>query len=411
MRNGGILVANGRGASGQPTAYSLAMPASLLALCFGNFIIGTGSLIVPGMLPVLAEGLEVSLPVAGQLITAFAFTVCVSAPILAGVTSHIDRRKLLVAMQLLYVLGHLAAALLSSFEALLAVRVLTSVGAALFTAQAAGAAALLVPPERRGGAIALVFLGWSIASVTGVALGAYVSATVGWRAGFALVAALAALGAWLVWRHVPAGLRVERIDGAMWRQILGYRLLLLTVGVTFLQSMPQFVLISYIVPALIAFVAATPAMVGVIMAGFGLTGVLGNVLCARFIDRLGPQNVVLMAIVSMTASHLVWPWTVGALPLLALALFLWGIGSFSAQSAQQARLSALAPQLATVSIAMNSSALYLGQAVGTGIGGLMLAAAPGVPGYRSLVLVSVPVFLSAVALSLFVSRKAATTRA
>src|SRR6267142_1039950 len=117
-----------------------AMNKSLVALCFGNFIIGTGALIVPGMLPVLAEGLEVTLPVAGQLITAFAFTVCISAPLLAGATSRFDRRKLLASMQLLYVAGHLAAALLSSFAPLLAVRVITSFGAALFTAQAAATA-------------------------------------------------------------------------------------------------------------------------------------------------------------------------------------------------------------------------------------------------------------------------------
>ena len=94
---------------------STVMPASLVALCFGNFVIGTGTLIVPGMLPALAEGLGVSLPVAGQLVSAFAFTVCLSAPLLAGATSRYDRRKLLVAMQLVFVAGHLAAALLSAF--------------------------------------------------------------------------------------------------------------------------------------------------------------------------------------------------------------------------------------------------------------------------------------------------------
>ena len=120
------------------------MPASLVALCFGNFIIGTGTLIVPGMLPALADGLGVTLPVAGQLVSAFAFTVCLSAPLLAGATSRFDRRKLLVSMQLLFVAGHLAAALLSAFAPLLVARVLTSFGAALFTAQAAATAALLV---------------------------------------------------------------------------------------------------------------------------------------------------------------------------------------------------------------------------------------------------------------------------
>src|SRR5260221_8914814 len=118
--------------------------ASLLALCFGNFVIGTGTLIVPGMLPQLADGLGVSLPIAGLLVTAFAATVCVSAPLLAAATSRLDRRALLAGMQLVFFAGPAPPPLLSSFSPLLVLPVLTPVGAALFTAQAAPAAAPLV---------------------------------------------------------------------------------------------------------------------------------------------------------------------------------------------------------------------------------------------------------------------------
>ena len=125
------------------------MDARLLVLCFGNFIIGTGTLIVPGMLPAIARGLDVSVPVAAQLITAFAFTVCISAPPLAALTARYDRRSLLVTVQLLFALGHFASVFATGLHVLMALRVFTSVGAALFTAQAASAAALLVPAERR----------------------------------------------------------------------------------------------------------------------------------------------------------------------------------------------------------------------------------------------------------------------
>jgi DHA1 family inner membrane transport protein len=385
------------------------MPASLVALCFGNFIIGTGTLIVPGMLPALAEGLGVTLPVAGQLISAFAFTVCLSAPLLAGATSRFDRRKLLLAMQLLYVAGHLAAALLSEFVPMLAARVLTSFGAALFTAQAAATAALLVPPERRGRAIAFVFLGWSIASVIGVSLGAYVSAKLGWRYGFLIVAAGAVLAALAVWRYVPAGLNVQPVDARKWRAILGNRALLAVVGVTFLQSAPQFVILAFIVPATLAFQGVSAEALGLILAGFGAVGVLGNVLAARFVDRLGAHNVVLAAMVSMLASHLLWPWSAGSLGLYLVVLFLWGIGCFSANSAQQARLAALAPQQVSVSVALNSSALYLGQAVGPAVGGLVLARSIGqasdVAAYQSLAWISVPLFLSAILASVLAPRR------
>jgi predicted MFS family arabinose efflux permease len=382
------------------------MPASLVALCFGNFIIGTGTLIVPGMLPALAEGLGVTLPVAGQLVSAFAFTVCLSAPPLAGATSRYDRRKLLVAMQLLFVFGHLAAALLSAFAPMLVARILTSFGAALFTAQAAATAALLVPAEKRGRAIAFVFLGWSIASVVGVSAGAYIAATIGWRWGFALVAAGALVAAIAVWRYVPAGLTVQPVDRRMWGAILGNRTLLATLAVTFLQSAPQFALFAYIVPATVAFLAVGPEALGLILAGFGAVGVLGNVLAARFIDRAGAANVVMAAMLSMLAAHLLWPWSAGSLPLYFVVMFLWGLGCFSANSAQQARLAALAPQQASVSVALNSSALYLGQAVGPVIGGLMLAHVGGVAAYQWLAAVSVPLFALAIALSAYLTPRA-----
>src|SRR6267378_7933294 len=249
---------------------SLMPRASLVALAFGNFVIGTGTLIVPGMLPHLAEGLGVSLPLAGQLITAFAATVCVAAPLLAGATSRYDRRALLAAMQLLFVVGHLAAALVSSFTPMLLVRMVTSIGAALFTAQAASAAALLVPPQERGRAIAFVFMGWSVAAVLGLPLGAYVGATFGWRAGFALVAGLSALGAGAVWTLLPAGLRVQPVDGAMWRAILANSGLLAVIAVTALVTAAGFSLFAYFVPAAHAFIDASPAQVSLLLCGLGV---------------------------------------------------------------------------------------------------------------------------------------------
>src|SRR5262249_52999139 len=222
----------------------------LLALGFGNFIIGTGTLIVPGMLPALARGLDVTMPVAGGLITAFAVTIAVSAPILAGAPSRIDRRHLLVATQLYFAAGHVAAACCSGFGAMMGVRAVTSLAAGLYTAQAAASASLLVPADSRGRALAFVFLGWAIASVVGLPLGSYVGSTIGWRAGFLLVAGGAFASALALWVALPSELRVKPIDRAMWRSLLGHRRILMVVGVTVLLGAAQFTLFSYVVPAM-----------------------------------------------------------------------------------------------------------------------------------------------------------------
>jgi predicted MFS family arabinose efflux permease len=377
--------------------------ASLLALCFGNFIIGTGTLIVPGMLPQLAEGLGVSVPHAGLLVTAFAATVCVGAPLLAWLTSRVDRRALLVAMQLLFFAGHATAALISDFAPMVLVRMITSIGAALFTAQAAATAALIVAPEKRGRAIAFVFLGWSVASVAGMPIGAYVGAILGWRAGFALVSAGALAGAVLVWLFVPAGLRVQPVNAAMWRSIVANRALLANVGVTALSAGAGFTLLSYFVPAARTFLGASPGLVSLLLLGFGLAGVTGNVLAVRYMDRLGPARVVLLSLLFGLAGHLLWPWTAGNTALMALVMLTWGIGVFASNSAQQARAVALAPAAAPVSVALNSSAIYLGQAIGPAAGGLLIANVPGAQGYAMLAAISIPLLVAAIGLSQFAS--------
>jgi predicted MFS family arabinose efflux permease len=376
---------------------------TLVALAFGNFVIGTGTLIVAGMLPHLAEGLGVSLPLTGQLITAFAASVFIAAPLLAGATSRYDRRALLAAMQILFLFGHLAAALVSSFVPMLAVRVATSLGAAVFTAQAASTAALLVPAQERGRAIAFVFLGWSVASVFGLPVGSYIGATFGWRAGFAFVAALAALGAAAVWWLVPAGLKVQRVNAAMWRAVLTNSTLLSVLAATALVTAASFSLFGYFVPAASAFLDASPAHVSLLIAALGVMSIVGNTLSARFIDRIGPGNVVLLCLAAVLTGHLLWPWSAGHPLVLAGAVAVWGLGFASGLSAQQARLAALWPAAAPVSIALNSSATYLGQAIGAAGAGVLIAQVPGATGYAALARMSVPLLLAALALSLFAS--------
>ena len=384
---------------------ALRFPAGLVALCLGNFVIGTGTLIVPGMLPALAEGLGVSLPVAGQLITAYAAAVCIGAPLLAALTSRFDRRALLVAIQLVFLAGHGVAALLGSFALMLVARVFSSAGAALFSAQAAATAALLVPPEARGRAIAFVFLGWSVASVLGLPLGAYVAATLGWRAGFALVAAGAFAAAAAIWIFVPAGLTVQPADARMWRTLLGNRRLLEVVAVTALLSCPAFGLFAYLVPALHALLDASPGTTSALLAAFGVAGVAANMLAIRFMDRVSPGTVVLICLFAMLAAHLLLPWSRDSLPVAVAMVLLWGAGALPGNSGQQARLAALAPALASVSIALNTSAVFLGQATGAAAGGLLLAHVPGVHGFTLLPWISVPFFLAAIGLSQFASRK------
>jgi predicted MFS family arabinose efflux permease len=340
----------------------------------GNFAIGTGAMIVPGMLNVLGADLAVPPAAIGMLISAFAMTICIGGPFLAGWTSAIERRKLLTATLVLYAAAHFLAALAPGYDSLLAARMMTAVGAAIFTAQAAATAGLMTPPETRGKALGLVFLGWSIASVFGTPLGAYLGAHVGWRPTMALVGVMSALFAVAVWLQIPGRLFVAPMNRAAWKELFGNRPLLLAVSVTAIQAVGQFSVFSYMALVLKDFLNATPTVISMMFLCFGVAGVIGNVIGARVMDRIGPVRVGVIAMGCMLTAIILWPLTRGSLPATAALMMLWGLGCFSVNSSQQVRLMMMAPKLTSASVALNSSAIYLGQAVGAFVGGLIISA-------------------------------------
>ncbi|HYD97021.1 MAG TPA: MFS transporter [Noviherbaspirillum sp.] len=351
------------------------MQSRLWTLTLGNFAIGTGVMIVPGMLNELSADLAVSPARVGLLISAFAMTICVTGPLLAGWTSAVDRRKLLTASLLLYGIMHLLAALAPGYDVLLAARMLTAIGAAVFTAQAAATAGLMVPPETRGKAINLVFLGWSIAAVVGTPLGAYLGAHIGWRPTLALVGLLSALFAAGVWLQIPPKLFVAPMDRAAWKVLFADTPLLLAISVTAIQALGMFTVFSYMALLLKDFIGASPAVISMMFLCFGITGVLGNVIGARVMDRVGPMRVGVAAMGCMLVAVALWPLTRGSLPATVILTLVWGLGCFAVNGSQQARLVAMAPQLASASVSLNSSAIYLGQAAGAFIGGLIVSTA------------------------------------
>jgi predicted MFS family arabinose efflux permease len=344
----------------------------LWALLFGNFVIGTGVMLVPGTLNNISSSLNVSVASAGQIITAGAVLMCISAPLLAALVGGWDRRKLLTGSLLWYGLLHAACVAATSYGGLMTLRVMAMIAPAVFTPQAAAVAGLLVPPEQRGKAITMVFLGWSIASVVGAPLGAWIGGTLGWRAAFGLLALLALLSAAWVWRVLPSGVRPPALSAQLWRETLSSKVLLSAVAVTAISSAGQFVLFAYQAPFLVAKVQATPSMIALYFTVFGAFGFIGNLVISRHVDRLGPPRAVLIALACMALSLLLWPLGT-SLALLCLVSVPWALGCFSSNSAQQARLVAIAPAVASVSIALNTSAMYMGQGFGSALGGWLIA--------------------------------------
>lgn len=342
------------------------------ALLFGNFVIGCGVMVVAGSLNDLTRSLSVSVGLAGQLITVAALVMSLGAPVLAASLGRWDRRWLLSLALVWYAAGHGAAALAPDFGALLPLRAVSMLAAAVFTPQAAAAIGWMSPPEQRGRAITFIFLGWSVASVFGMPLHSFIGEAFGWRWAFGLVAVLSLVGAVWVWRSVPEGIRPPALKLSDWRTVLTHPVLMAVVAVTALSGAGQFTLFSYFAPYYRQALDASASQISLLFAWFGAFGLLGNVLLSHHVDRFGAGRAVGWLLAAMLLSLLCWPWAQN-IPLTMLVLLPWAVAGFASNSAQQARLGAAAPALAPALMALNTSAIYLGQALGAGGGGAMVA--------------------------------------
>lgn len=348
------------------------MPAVLWPMLFGNFVIGTGVMAVPGTLNEISTDLSVSVASAGQLISAGAVLMCVGAPLCAALVAGWDRRRLLALSMAWFALLHLACALAPDFGMLLVLRVLALVSPAIFTPQAAACVGLLVPPEQRGRAITFIFLGWSVASVLGMPLAAYIGGTLGWRSAFGAIALLSLASAVWVRRAMPDGVKPPALSRAAWGETFRSRALMTGVLVTVLYAAGQFVLFSYMAPYFRQKLQLSPGALSLYFLWFGAFGLLGNMLLARYIDRIGAARSVMIGIALMALTMLLFP--LGTNLWIAAAVTVpWALGCFSSNSAQQARLVAIAPALAAASVALNSSAMYAGQAMGAATGGWLIS--------------------------------------
>jgi predicted MFS family arabinose efflux permease len=370
------------------------------SLLFGNFAIGCGVMIVPGTLNDISSSLGVSVSLAGQLIAIAAAVMCFAAPLLAGWVSGFDRRRLLALALLWYAAGHALCTLMPSYAALWPMRALTVLGAAVFTPQAAAAVGFMAAPQERGRAITFIFLGWSLASVLGMPMGAWLGETFGWRVAFAFVALLAATAAAWTFAVIPDGVKPAALSVRAWRDVLTHPVLMAMVAVTALSGAGQFTLFSYMAPYYKQVLGATPAQISLLFAWFGAFGLIGNVLLSRYVDRIGAGRAAGFTICLIGLSLLLWPL---ATSLLATALVLvpWALGCFSSNSAQQARLGHAAPALAPALMALNTSAIYLGQAAGAAGGGWLI----GHGGFAPLHWVGLAWAVVALALSLWVHRR------
>jgi MFS transporter, DHA1 family, inner membrane transport protein len=341
------------------------------ALMFGNLVTGCSVLAPAGMLIELSSDLGVTVHAAGLLITFGAVVLCIGSPLTAWLTSWIERRTLLTATLAVLALANAASALAPDYTSLLIIRLIMLAVGALYTPQAAGTAALIVAPEKRGGTIAYVFLGWSLAAAVGLPLITFLTSRYGWRAAYGGIGVIGTLSFLLLAWRLPAGLIGARVDLTTWTDVGRNRAIIVLLLITTLQMSGQFVVFTFMGPLLAKLTHAGPDAVGLVFAIYGICGFIGVVIASRIVDSRGAYKTSVLFTVLMLTGITGWALSAGIYPLMACSVAIWGLGFASTNSMQQVRLVGAAPALASAAVSLNTSVLYIGQAIGSAIGGLL----------------------------------------
>ncbi|MDE1933616.1 MFS transporter [Bradyrhizobium sp.] len=343
------------------------------ALMLGNIATGCSILAPAGMLIELAADLDITVHTAGLLVTFGAIILCIGSPLTAWLTSRIERRALLAFTLAVLALGNIASAFAPDYAALLAIRLVMLAVGALYTPQAAGTAALIVPAEKRGGTIAYVFLGWSLAAAIGLPLITFLTSHYGWRAAYGSISIIAVASLLsLLWR-LPKGLVGTPVDLKTWTELARNPVIVTLLGITTLLTSGQFAVFTYMGPLLSKLTHVGPDAVGLVFGIYGVCGFIGLVIISNIVDSWGPLKASVLSVGLVLAGVAGWALSAGFYSLTAAAVAIWGLGFASSNSMQQVRLVAAAPPLASASVALNTSCLYVGQAIGSAIGGLLYA--------------------------------------
>jgi DHA1 family inner membrane transport protein len=344
---------------------------ALLALAVASFGIGTTEFVIMGLLPDVARDLGVTIPQAGLLVSGYALGVVFGAPILAIATARLDRRRALLLLIGIFILGNCLCAIAPTYVLLMGARIVTAFSHGAFFGLGALVAASVVPPQKKSQAIALMFTGLALANVLGVPFGTALGQAASWRMTFWAVvvigvAAALALYAWLPRRITSSGAGLMQEARA-----LGRGQVLLAMLISVLASASLFSVFTYITPILENVTRDSPHQVTWLLLLFGVGLTFGNFLGGRLGDwRLMPSVIAIfifliavLCVLTVT-SHIAW--------LAAATIFVWGVLAFALVSPLQMQVVNEASEAPNLASTLNQGAFNLGNAAGAFAGELAL---------------------------------------
>jgi DHA1 family inner membrane transport protein len=343
----------------------------LLALALASFGIGTTEFVITGLLPDVAGDLGVTIPQAGLLVTGYALSVAFGSPFLAVATARMDRRKALLLLIGIFILGNLLCALAPNYALLMAARIVTALCHGAFFGLGAVVAAALVPEQKKAQAIAMMFAGLTLANVLGVPFGTALGEAVGWRNTFWAVVVIGFAAAFALYAWLPRNMPTPRMKLIHEARSLGSTQVILAMLISVAVSASLFGVFTYITPILENVTLISPHEVTLMLLLFGIGLTAGNFLGGWLGDwKLMPSVIGILALLIPVLG--LFTLTSTSLVPAAVTIFCWGLLAFALISPLQMRVVNEATQAPNFASTLNQGAFNLGNAAGAWIGGLAL---------------------------------------
>lgn len=343
----------------------------LLALAVGAFAIGTTEFSPKGFLPEIARDLDISIPRAGMLISAYALGVMIGAPLMTLWLSRYSKRKSLILLMAIFTIGNLLAMLAPNYLGLMGARLITSLNHGAFFGIGSVVAASVVPKDKQASAVAMMFMGLTIANIGGVPLATWVGQHIGWRMAFCGISLLGLLTIFSLWKALPEGQSSQKPDVRRELKVLTRLPVVLALLTTVMSAGAMFALYTYIAPSLQSFTQASPTLITLMLVLIGVGFSIGNHLGGKFADLSLDKTLIgflLLLMLMMLLFPILATTAIGA----ALALIIWGAAAFAVVPPLQMRVMSVAHEAPGLASSVNIGAFNLGNAVGAIAGAAVL---------------------------------------
>ncbi|TCN01176.1 DHA1 family putative efflux transporter-like MFS transporter [Paenibacillus sp. BK033] len=344
----------------------------IYVLMFAVFFTATSELVIAGILNVLADQMNISVSLAGQLITVYSLAFAIGTPVVIALSARIPRKRLLLLAIAVFIAGNVLTIASTGFMVLIAARMLLGVSSGVFIVAAFGAAAKMVPVEKIGSAIGTIILGFSSAMILGVPLGVALTNTYGWQTiflflGLGGVVILVGLALLLPQIEGDAPVPFKQQMGVLANPVIFYALLLVLF-----REAGNSVMFTYIASFLGDILHRSTGDIGLTMLLFGLAGTVGSRLGGSAVDKWGSAKLILIGVTIHVIALLLLPLAVHSFPVAITLLSLWIMSMFTLGPATQTYFIERAPQASNLIISLNISVTQVGIAAGASVGGLVV---------------------------------------